>query len=293
MRPELIEAYELLSTGDSSRMDKVLQLLQKTVYSFSMKVCGHREDAEDTMQDVLLRALPYLQKMKSPEALAAWLYKVTRNRCWQGKRHSKFAPVHTLTLDELMPDGNELAALADLSGRDPESHAISRQESNRIGEVVRQLPAKYRLVLVLHDMEDLTTAQVAQILDLQESTVRVRLHRARLYVRRELAKPKLAKSRPSSRRKKTEKPFACREVFSNLSNLLDHHLDDAFCSRMQMHLRDCPECSLFLKDLGYAVERCRKSEVECPPNVMSRLRHELLAEFHQLGRPLTISQKSL
>jgi hypothetical protein len=63
-----------------------------------MQVCGQREDAEDTMQEVLLKALPYLLKFESPRALRVWLYKVAKNRCLMSRRKSKFAPKQDLSL---------------------------------------------------------------------------------------------------------------------------------------------------------------------------------------------------
>src|SRR5512135_3809168 len=108
MRPEIEKATELIRQGD---VEKALPLLQKTVFSFSMKVCGHREDAEDTTQDVLLKSIRHMAEIEEPQALAVWLYKVTRNRCWMSKRRSKFAPKQTLSLDELMPDSEELQSI--------------------------------------------------------------------------------------------------------------------------------------------------------------------------------------
>ena len=64
MRPDLIEAARLLRGNDAESVSEAIGLLQNTVYSFSMKVCGHTEDAEDTMQEVLLRSLPHLAKIK-------------------------------------------------------------------------------------------------------------------------------------------------------------------------------------------------------------------------------------
>jgi hypothetical protein len=57
-----------------------------------MKVCGHPHDAEDTMPEVLYRSLGHLAKMQDPQALAIWLYTVTRNRCWRMRRKSANAP---------------------------------------------------------------------------------------------------------------------------------------------------------------------------------------------------------
>ncbi|MGB6872444.1 MAG: sigma factor, partial [Acidobacteriaceae bacterium] len=74
MRPELAEAIALLRSGDESAIERALELLQRTVLSFGVKVCGHREDAEDTAQEVLIKSLPHLAKLDDPRALSAWLY---------------------------------------------------------------------------------------------------------------------------------------------------------------------------------------------------------------------------
>jgi len=77
MRSEIEQAVVLLRRGDHESVEQALALLQNTVFSFSMKVCGQRQDAEDTMQEVLLRSVPYLPKFESPKALIVWL----RRRC--------------------------------------------------------------------------------------------------------------------------------------------------------------------------------------------------------------------
>src|ERR1019366_2981440 len=82
----LEQALELIRENRPESIDRALALLQNTVYSFSLKVCGHREDAEDTMQDVLLKSIPYLAKFENSQALTVWLYKVARNRCIRSHR---------------------------------------------------------------------------------------------------------------------------------------------------------------------------------------------------------------
>ncbi len=81
MRSEIERAVQLLQRGDDAALEEALTLLQSTVFSFSMRVCGQRQDAEDTMQEVLLKSVPHLPKFASPKALVVWLYKVAKNRC--------------------------------------------------------------------------------------------------------------------------------------------------------------------------------------------------------------------
>ena len=111
MREDLIQAIELLGSGERAGVNDAVKLLQNTVYSFSMKVCGHREDAEDTMQEVLFKALPHLAKLENPRALAVWLYTVTRNQCWMRRRKERTPVAKALPLESLMPDEREIAAL--------------------------------------------------------------------------------------------------------------------------------------------------------------------------------------
>jgi RNA polymerase sigma-70 factor (ECF subfamily) len=74
MRPELVRATGLLRRNTPEAVEEAIGLLQNTVYSFSMKICGHPEDAEDTMQEMLFRCLEHLAKMQDPQELAVWLY---------------------------------------------------------------------------------------------------------------------------------------------------------------------------------------------------------------------------
>ncbi len=281
MRPELIQAVQLLRSQEPEAVDQALYLLQSTVFSFSMKVCGHREDAEDTMQEVLVKSLPFLRKIESPQALAVWLYKVTRNRCWMNRRRSKFAPDHTLSLDELMPDSRELEALADKGGKTPEATAISHQDAEHLHAAVLRIPAKYRLILVLHDMEELSSTEIAKITGLQEGTVRVRLHRGRLFVRRELASGDGKK--PGKPPKRQRKPIDCRRIFAGLSDYMDGAVDDLTCEKFQKHVQDCVPCIHFLEDLSHAVERCRSYIVGCQPETADTVRKLLLQEYFRLA----------
>lgn len=300
MRTELIQASELLRRNTPEAVEEAIGLLQNTVYSFSMKVCGHPEDAEDTMQEVLSRSIEHLVKIQDPKALSVWLYTVTRNRCWRMRRKSVYAPRHIHSLDELMPDGSELERLIADAAQSPEATILQGEEHYQVHQAILKIPPPLRIVLVLHDMEELSTEEVGQILNLQQGTVRVRLHRARLAVRKELSdllqaaqsgeniKPN--SDEPDSNRKakgKTRKrPQECRELFANLSEYLDERIEPATCEEMRKHIEACPSCVAFLRDLRQAIDRCRSLEVPCEPIVAPRLRAILTKEYlRMIGVP--------
>jgi RNA polymerase sigma-70 factor (ECF subfamily) len=277
VRPELQEAIELLRKSDAESVDRALQLLHRTVLSFGMKVCGHREDAEDTVQEVLIHSLPHLAKLKEPRALSAWLYTAARNRCLQTRGKASYR--RSVALEDLLPDDTELHELliAD-RGASPETEAARREGRQMLHEAVLRLPVPYRLVLVLHDMEELDTETVGQVLSLRPATVRVRLHRARLLVRQEMNRLLSEKPKKTRSGKKAAKRSAeCREIFANLSEYLDGKLPPTTCDAMRQHIEGCPACVAFIRDLKQAIDRCRSLDV-CPDREAPAVLRRLLTE---------------
>ncbi len=254
MRAEVEQAAELARRGGAEARAQALALLQETVFSFSMKVCGHREDAEDTMQETLLRVEPMLKKIVEPRALAVWLYKVARSRCLMSRRRSKFAAGPELSLEALMPEREDLEALAAEREKDPERSLLRRESAAQVREAIDRLPPEYRLVLVLHDMEELSTEDVAKISGLRPGTVRVRLHRARLFLRNELTRA----GRKKRGRKRAPRPRHCREMFAALSDFIDEELPADMCERVEKHMGGCRPCETFLESLQETVRRCQE-----------------------------------
>ena len=287
MRSEIEQAVQLLRRGDDAALEDALTLLQNTVFSFSMRVCGHREDAEDTMQEVLVKSVPYLPKFESPKALVVWLYKVAKNRCLMSRRRSKFAPKQEMSLEELMPDRKELERLSANGSVNPEMFSIRSEEAARLREAIQRLPSQYRVVLVLRDMEGLTDEEVAEITGLRSGTVRVRLHRARLFVRKELMNTRKLRlsgkiQAVTSRATATEKsrPSQCKAMFAELSNYLDEQLDDSLCEELEKHLDGCGPCKVFLASLEATINDCRRLPNQAPDRATaSKLRKELLQQY--------------
>jgi RNA polymerase sigma-70 factor (ECF subfamily) len=289
MRSEVEQAVVLLQRGDDEALERALALLQNTVFSFSMKVCGQRQDAEDTMQEVLVKSVPYLPKFDSPRALVVWLYKVAKNRCLMSRRKSKFAPKREISLEELMPDRQDLQRSDGARSVKPETVAIRSEEAGRLRKAIHKLPPQYRIVLVLRDMEGLTDEEVAEITGLRSGTVRVRLHRARLFVRKELMK--VEKLRP---RRKVEavaprvvatqppRPPRCKAMFAELSNYLDEQIDDSLCNELEKHLDGCGPCQAFLASLQSTIEDCRRLPVAVPDRVKAaKLRRDVMSRYER------------
>lgn len=300
MRPEIEQVVQLIQRKDPKSLEEALALLQNTVFSFSMKVCGQRQDAEDTMQEVLLKSVPNLPKFDNPKALMVWLYKVAKTRCLMSRRRSKFAPKEALSLEELMPDRRELQKLSGNPDGTPETSLLRRENAKRLREAVQKLPVEYRLILVLHDMEELSDGDVAEITGLRLGTIRVRLHRARLFVRKELAKQdqhriRRQAAKPSGENQLSAQPRQrrCKEMFAELSDYLDDELDDSLCAELEKHMDGCEPCKAFLSSLEKSIQQCRTAPNESPdPRVAAKLRRELMTDYRGLMRDITRNHAS-
>jgi RNA polymerase sigma-70 factor (ECF subfamily) len=204
------------------------------------------------------------------------------------RRKSKFAPKQDLSLDELMPDRHELANLANESPINPESLAIRSQQARRLREAIQQLPPQYRIVLVLRDMEGLTDEEVGDITGLRPGNVRVRLHRARLFVRQKLARRNRSLAVPGKATLRShpapvtleKRPASCKALFAQLSNYLDEQLDDSLCEKMEQHLDGCEPCIAFLASLESTIAQLRSApSAALAKSSAAKIRRELLRQY--------------
>jgi RNA polymerase sigma-70 factor (ECF subfamily) len=263
MRKDLIRALETLRRGGPGAIEEALASLQETVFSFSMKICGNREDAQDTMQKTLLKVVSRMHRFEDPKALAVWLYKVAKTQCLMSRRKSVYAPKVRVSFNEL--NRGRRIALEPLARPDstPEDRAMQRERRQLVRQAVMKLPPSHRLPLVLHDMEELSTRNAADILGITEGTLRVRLHRARLFLRKELAGVFSVDSEP--RRPPALPSLRCRRLIAEFSKYLDRELDDALCGHLERHLDSCEPCRAFLTTLQRTIEECRRHRSEGAP----------------------------
>jgi len=157
------------------------------IYAFGLKFCGEREDAKDVLQDTLLQAYRSLRELEHAEAMTSWLYRVAANACLMKRRKGKFQPEREISLEELLPGPGEDARvqIPDPAAL-PLDDAVRAETKARVQKAIGDLPPSYRIVLVMRDMEQLSTQEVAGALGLEISAVKMRLHRARLMVRKTL-----------------------------------------------------------------------------------------------------------
>lgn len=141
-------------------------------------------------QDALLKVFESFRQLRDLEHVRPWVFRIARNACLMKRRKSVFAPDHELSLDELMSaksyeDGRMKIEIADWSHL-PDDQALQLEMNAVLQRAIAELPETYRPVILLRDMEEISTEETAQILDLSAEVVKQRLHRGRLALRRKL-----------------------------------------------------------------------------------------------------------
>ncbi len=161
---------------------------QEAAYRFSLLVCGGADDADDAMQEALLKTYRYASRIREPEAFRTWLYRTVKNACLIGRRRRVDEPARVFSLGdtERTRDGKERPIDAVDPGRSPEEAAINARLRDRLGRALHGLAPSYRLVVFLREIEGLSTREVAKVVGISEANVKTRLHRARLMLREEL-----------------------------------------------------------------------------------------------------------
>ena len=185
-----IELARQLIAGETGAFDRFVEYFRPKIFQYSWLMCGHREDAEEVAQETLLKVFESAGQLREPEKIRSWVFRIAKNACLMKRRKSTFAPARELSLDELMPakqqDGGWVRIeIADWSML-PDGKALQSEMRELLEKAIRELPEVYRSVILLRDMEELSTQETAQILDVSDDVVKTRLHRARLAIRQRL-----------------------------------------------------------------------------------------------------------
>jgi len=179
-----------LMAGDLGAFDRFVQTYRSKLFQYTYLMCGQREDAEEVAQETLLKVFQSLDQLREPERLKAWVFTIARNACYMKRRKSVFAPAQELSLEELMPaqsddGGQRRIQIADWSAL-PDNEVLRKELRGLLDRAIAELPEIYRPVVILRDIEELTTEETAEVLGVSIEVVKTRLHRARLALRQKL-----------------------------------------------------------------------------------------------------------
>lgn len=178
----------LRSPQSTEAFDKLYREHVDLVYRYAHRLCGEPESAKDLVQETFLNAYRGLKDFRGDSRISTWLYTIASRACLRMRRKRKGAPERELSLEEFVPTSEgEFRLQIAVDGLTPEQALENKELREALEQAINKLPKKYRMALVLRDMEGLSAGETGAIMGLTERAVKSRLHRARLFVRRELS----------------------------------------------------------------------------------------------------------
>jgi len=170
---EVAEIVQRALTGDPSAFEQLIARFERRVMTVSLRILGTREDAHDAAQEVFLRVFRYLHRLDPRKPIEPWLMRVTINVCRDiGRKRRR----HQSSCQDL----SDVHSLPMTKTQDPHDGLAEEQQRNLLRRALDELSEGERIAIVLRDVEGLTTAEVAEILQSPEATVRSRISRGRL-----------------------------------------------------------------------------------------------------------------
>jgi len=167
---------ERILAGEKQLYEIIMRRYNQRLYRIGMSVLNNDADAEDAMQNAYIKAYQHLNQFKQQSSLSTWLIRIMINECLtQKKKNQRF-------------DNGEIEKyLQNKSSMKTPAHILMNKELNDVLEnAIAHLPEKYRIIFMLREVEELSVKETGEVLELEESNVKVRLNRAKNMLRENL-----------------------------------------------------------------------------------------------------------
>lgn len=164
---------------DSAAMGTLIVQYQHWVYNIAYGLLGHREDAQDTTQDVFLSVWQNIHKFQFRSRFSTWLYKIVKNKCLNVIDQKKRRKTDPMEIDDTQP-------WVPLDTVTPEQEVLRTEQTEILHAALGKLKESYRTILILRELRELSYEEIAEILNCTLGRVKSRLHEARKALRQEL-----------------------------------------------------------------------------------------------------------
>jgi len=203
------------------------------VYRLGLRACGDEQSAEDLVQETFLRALKSWSRFEGRAKASTWLFRIATRACTRMRRTNAGEPDRLESFEALLPAARD--GLSQLpASQSPEDRAMREELTAVVRKAAALLPPEFRFPFLLKEMFDFSLAEVADVLGIKEATVKTRLHRARLRIRKSIALRLPAGPAPESDHERNE----CLALLKAKQESLDRGApfpvpDEELCQRCQ------------------------------------------------------------
>ncbi|WP_227395918.1 RNA polymerase sigma factor SigW [Jeotgalibacillus aurantiacus] len=170
--------------GDQNAFGEIVELYKDRVYHVCFRMLGNRHEAEDIAQEAFIRAYTNIHTFDIDRKFSTWIFRIATNLCIDRIRKKK--PDYYLDAEVAGTEGLTMYSQVESDEPLPEDEVESMELQESIQKEISLLPDKYRSVIVLKYIEELSLKEISEILDLPLGTVKTRIHRGREALRKQL-----------------------------------------------------------------------------------------------------------
>ena len=174
------DIVERVVGGETALFEVLMRRHNQSVYRIVRGILDDDAEAEDVMQDAYVRAYQHLKQFEKRSTFVTWLTRIAMHEAFQRLRRRK----RQVSLDS--DEASSETTMPPVSNENPEQNAANKELQAALSKAILSLPPKYRSVVMMRDVEEMSTAEAASTLEISEEAVKVRLHRARAMMRRAL-----------------------------------------------------------------------------------------------------------
>jgi len=175
--------------GDNQALAKLVDEYKERIYNLGLSMLKHEQDAEDVLQETFLTLVEKVQQFRGDSSIYTWLYRIATNIALK-KLKSKPRKYNHIPIDD--PDYEKIHEEETSQEMEIDFSKINNKEfREKLNEKLDELPPKYKTIFILRDIHNLSTRETANILDITESNTKVRLMRARNYLKEKLEESKI------------------------------------------------------------------------------------------------------
>lgn len=185
------ELIEKAGRGDAYAFEQLISAHENKMYAVALRMCGNREDAQDCLQEAMLRVYRAMSGFKGQSSFSTWVYRITMNSCLDELRRRKSRTA--TSLDAMLENG---FAPSD-EGDTPEQSSLRSEQRRALEQAIAKLPEDMRAAIVLRDIQGCSYDEIAEALNANVGTIKSRISRGREKLRAALlAQPELFGRRP-------------------------------------------------------------------------------------------------
>lgn len=176
---------DALLNGDAKVFEQLVVNESPRLFRMIMRIVQDEDEAKSVMQETYLQAYKRLDTFRRESKFSTWLYAIGLNLARASLRKLKrYDALEEDKIDRLQPGFSNGMFTDSVESWNPQKMTERTERKRLVHEGISQLPEDYRMVLTLRDIEEMSTTEVAQLLEISEGAVRVRLHRARQALRK-------------------------------------------------------------------------------------------------------------